>query len=539
MTKKEIKEFLSNFVKSKEWRKIREALLWKLDSPYWLIDDEGSFVYTVKQNRRYCQLIKDTEKGAKWCQAHFKGVLEEVKKTKGPFVTKCFANFLGFITPMVVEDEIIGAIGDCQIVDSELPFPIYKEITNKLGIDYNEFIASINEREAIPRKLLEIELGLIHLLCQSSINTVSMELEIHSQKILSQNIVRFYRLLEESRALMVGVDGVKLYDLIINIASESICAEIVSLMIIDPKTRVLTIQAQKGLSEGVVANTQQKIGEGVAGYVALTGSPLLVKDITKDSRFKRKEVYHTRYYTGSLISCPIKIKGEVIGVLNMNNERSARAFTEEDLNLLCIIAEHAALALEAQRVYQVERRREWLKSKTLQEQQTELKIQTEKLKLETERLRKELGKQALWKEEAAKLQVEAKKIEELQREAEWLREEAKKAKDVAEAEKLKAAATELTIQAEDSAMFKETELLKRQMEIYKNQIENLRTQEKDLSNKIKEAQELLLQAEEVKGLREETHLLQKQLNLMKEEEKKLKLQIQEIETYRDRAQEAE
>ena len=54
------------------------------------------------------------------------------------------------------------------------------------------------------------------------------------------------------------------------------------------------------------------MGEGIAGQVAVNGTPLLVEDISLDPYFS---VYQReRYRTGSFIACPITSREKVIGV---------------------------------------------------------------------------------------------------------------------------------------------------------------------------------------------------------------------------------
>ncbi len=105
----------------------------------------------------------------------------------------------------------------------------------------------------------------------------------------------------------------------------------------------LRMEVARGLpvdvSETVVAT-----GEGISGWVAREGRPLLVEDIETDPRFSRRN--HERYYTHSFISAPLVYHDEVRGVINVNNKRTREAFKPSDLRLLEALAGHAAVALE-------------------------------------------------------------------------------------------------------------------------------------------------------------------------------------------------
>jgi len=86
-------------------------------------------------------------------------------------------------------------------------------------------------------------------------------------------------------------------------------------------------------------------GEGVAGYVFRSGEALLVGDIGRDARFDPNPG-EQRYRTRSLLSVPLKLRGRVSGVLNVNNRNDGGAFDGADLHLLTGVAHQVALAID-------------------------------------------------------------------------------------------------------------------------------------------------------------------------------------------------
>ena len=537
MTKEERIKFLKDFAKSNEWRKIREAILVRLDAPYWMIDEDGNYLHRIEQNRSYCQLIKDAKLGQGCCEEALNKGLEQMREKKGPLTTRCRAGFLGFVSPLISEDKIIGAIGGCQIVDSELSPEAYRETAEELGLNYDKLISCLDGREAIPGKLLEIEIDLIHLLCQSSIEVVIQEGRVREREFLMDNLVRFYRLLEANKNLFLEVDPDKLYQLIVDIISRSINCEVCSLMLFDPKTNLLTIKAAVGLSDEVMKKTKVKPGEGVAGWVALHGESLLVKDINQDARFRPSSF--GRYYTKSFVSVPIKIDRETIGVLNINNESSRRIFSEGDLKILNIITENAAVVIGSSMSYEHKKAEDWAAIYTLEERQEALRLQVEKMKVEAQRLRAKVKEAEKWKKEAKSAETKASKSDTLRQEADQLRKEALAAKEVAERERLRTEVAKLRIEAEDLEHKKEAEALRQQVEGLKSQVEDLQSEENKLKAEIKEAEELLVYAEKSGELEEETEKLRKQIEQMKQEGDELKRQIKDVERLRARAEEAE
>lgn len=126
--------------------------------------------------------------------------------------------------------------------------------------------------------------------------------------------------------------------------------EIVSIMLVEKETNEMTIRAATGLPDEIVKTTRQKVGTGIAGWVAEKGEPLLINDVEKDARFN-KLVSDAKYKTKSLLSVPLVSKGGILGVINVNRKTSGETFAEHDLQLLTTFSSQAAAALENAELY--------------------------------------------------------------------------------------------------------------------------------------------------------------------------------------------
>lgn len=131
--------------------------------------------------------------------------------------------------------------------------------------------------------------------------------------------------------------------------ADLLSVERVSLMLLDSRTRELVITIAKGLDESIAKKTKVKLGDGVAGWIAKEGKPLLITDIEKDPRFTKKD---GGYNTNSLLSVPLKVKDKVIGVINVNNKTTKEVFKEDDLTVLMAVSELAAIAIENARLHE-------------------------------------------------------------------------------------------------------------------------------------------------------------------------------------------
>ena len=89
-------------------------------------------------------------------------------------------------------------------------------------------------------------------------------------------------------------------------------------------------------------------GHGITAWVAASGEPLLVHDVTQDSRYL---VWPAAAETRSELAVPVKTKGTMIGVLNVESDQP-NAFDESDLDVLQLLANQAAVAIDNARNYE-------------------------------------------------------------------------------------------------------------------------------------------------------------------------------------------
>ncbi len=85
-------------------------------------------------------------------------------------------------------------------------------------------------------------------------------------------------------------------------------------------------------------------GVGAAGYVAETGKPMIIDDYRSWSG--RAGVYEDGQPFDAVMSAPMLWQGQVIGVIHLLRDDSSQKFTQEELNLLALFANHAAVAVE-------------------------------------------------------------------------------------------------------------------------------------------------------------------------------------------------
>jgi putative nucleotidyltransferase with HDIG domain len=93
------------------------------------------------------------------------------------------------------------------------------------------------------------------------------------------------------------------------------------------------------------------MGEGIAGWVAQNGKPLIINAPQKDSRFFKGMDEKTEFRTRNIICVPVKVKEKAIGVLEAMN-KDGGGFDEEDLSLFVSLSDQVAIALDNARLHQ-------------------------------------------------------------------------------------------------------------------------------------------------------------------------------------------
>ncbi len=152
-----------------------------------------------------------------------------------------------------------------------------------------------------------------------------------------------------ARRFLASLDPDDLFRVILEEARKVTSARKGSLMVPANGGRELKIRAAVGMAERVVERLRVRAGEGIAGRVFASGTPIVVENIEQDPRFRRRN--RPRYETKSFLCLPIRRDGRVVGVLNLSDKITGEAFGPDDLDLLETILSQATLAIERSTYY--------------------------------------------------------------------------------------------------------------------------------------------------------------------------------------------
>jgi diguanylate cyclase (GGDEF)-like protein len=118
-----------------------------------------------------------------------------------------------------------------------------------------------------------------------------------------------------------------------------------SLLMVDEETSELYYALSAGLDESLLRNLRLAPGEGIAGYVATTGIPLVVSNVSADPDWSRYAAAHPELNLRSIACLPIRHGDRTLGILQLNNSE-LDLLPESSIALLRVLCDYAAIALE-------------------------------------------------------------------------------------------------------------------------------------------------------------------------------------------------
>jgi GAF domain-containing protein len=111
----------------------------------------------------------------------------------------------------------------------------------------------------------------------------------------------------------------------------------------DESELIYTVAAGEGADD--VTGMRISSSLGIAGWVVQSGQPIAVSDLASDSRFARDTAERTGYVPQAILAVPIETPQRMLGVISLLDRDSRRPGAEQDMALLSLFADQAALAL--------------------------------------------------------------------------------------------------------------------------------------------------------------------------------------------------
>lgn len=164
-----------------------------------------------------------------------------------------------------------------------------------------------------------------------------LHIELHRRSEALRQKTRTLYLIERLLALAASTDDPRqLSDGLLALVGDDMQSRRCSLLLRAPEPATLFLAAARGIAPHIAEGVRTRVGEGVAGKVAMQREPVLVQDVAEA---KAHPLLRDEYFTtGSFISFPLIFHEELVGVVNLTNRTAAGAFTEEDVERVRLLA---------------------------------------------------------------------------------------------------------------------------------------------------------------------------------------------------------
>jgi len=210
--------------------------------------------------------------------------------------------------PIINKDKVIGVINIQQKRTreySESTISLIKTIANQIG----SAIENARLYDEMKKKALQIE----------------------ALSALSRNIASNLYLKE-------------ILQLIVAMTAELMHSKICSIMLLSEDKKELIIEATQSLSQDYISKPNILVNSSISGRAILQKKPVLVMDVTIEPNFLYPDIARKEGLC-SLLSVPMMVKEDVIGVINCYTEKQ-HEFSEEEITIVQAVANQAAIAIK-------------------------------------------------------------------------------------------------------------------------------------------------------------------------------------------------
>lgn len=135
----------------------------------------------------------------------------------------------------------------------------------------------------------------------------------------------------------------ELLDQILSFTLKECKADQGSILLIENHSDELRILASRGLPEEIRKQGRVNRNGGIADWVIRNNKPLVLHDVIRDQRFT--SVAENRNLT-SAMCLPLRVKGNMIGTININRTGKSEYFGDHDQNMALIMASQIAVAID-------------------------------------------------------------------------------------------------------------------------------------------------------------------------------------------------
>jgi GAF domain-containing protein/ligand-binding sensor protein len=317
-----------------------------------LFSVDGKQCAPIETFNPFCKLIHEKESSSsinQECTKCHKKLFDEAMKTGELITRECRYRLKSFILPLKsAEGNVLFYIVGGHFV-TEYSKPELKQLAKELEVSVEELetlhkktpVLDAEKFKAVVRKLSEI----------SCIYQDEVRKEEQDTKI--SRVVHFISELSEQIA-----GEINLKDLLLSIVkkvTETFEVDRCATVLLDEKRQYIDVYASNQEYAEEIFGGKVEPGEGATGIVTSTGEVFYAYDAQNDERLDTEQI--RGWNLKSLLSLPLKVGGQVIGLLHLVSEKQRRLFTEREIQYAEALASEISLIVEIARLYNESQKR--------------------------------------------------------------------------------------------------------------------------------------------------------------------------------------
>jgi len=171
---------------------------------------------------------------------------------------------------------------------------------------------------------------------------------------LSDELQRLVQAVELAGKAILPASNDELLQSIVTAAVRIFGAKAAGLLLVDEGEQSLVFRVEVGNQQKDLIGMRIPLDKGIAGYVVMTGQAIAVSNVQQDKRFNLDFAKSTGYVPDSILAAPLLLGDRVIGVLEVLDKIKAASFGMQDMELMGLFAQQAALAIrQSQQLEQI------------------------------------------------------------------------------------------------------------------------------------------------------------------------------------------
>jgi GAF domain-containing protein len=133
---------------------------------------------------------------------------------------------------------------------------------------------------------------------------------------------------------------------VVEVARAIFGARAASIFLLDEATDELVFEAIAGEGSDTLLGRRFPSSTGLAGWVLVTRQPIVIEDVSEDPRFARDFAETTGYVPRGLMAVPLLHGESALGVLEVLDRPQRSRFSLQEMDLLALFGNQAAIALD-------------------------------------------------------------------------------------------------------------------------------------------------------------------------------------------------